>query len=124
MSEDPSLAVDAGPEALWSDVLRALRSGRDAGADALWGALTPSARAPLGDPAGARRSLERGLLAPLVGHVEAATADWERRGDAARTEVAVLGGDGGPAAYVVSARRGSDGVWRISGLRRDDLPLG
>jgi len=113
----------AGPEALWAGVLAALRQGVEPGGAALWDALTPRARAPLGEPEAARRALRQGVLAPLVGHERAATAPWARRGDAARAQVEVDGGAAGPALFTVSARLGGDGAWRLSGLRREDLPL-
>jgi hypothetical protein len=112
-----------GPEPLWAAVVAGLRQGPGPGAAALWAALSPRARAPLGDEAGARRTLERGLLAPLVRHARAETAPWERRGDAARTRVEVDGAPAGPAQFTVSARLGADGAWRLTGLRREDLPL-
>ena len=119
----PTPPADApGPEPLLEGVLAALRTGPDAGAAALWSALTPRARAPLGDPATARRTLANELLAPLVEHARAEVAAWDRRDDVARTRIAVSGGPGGTAAYLISARRGHDGAWRLSGLRRDDLP--
>jgi hypothetical protein len=122
--EPPRPEASSGPERLLADVLTALRNGPDDGAAALWSALAPRARAPLGDPANARRALANELLAPLVGHARADVEAWDRLGDAARTRVAVSGGPGGTATYLVSARRGGDGAWRISGLRRDDLPWG
>jgi hypothetical protein len=111
-----------GPGPLLEGVLAALRTGREAGAAALWSALTPRARAPLGDPAGTRRALANELLAPLVGHARAEVEAWDRRADVARTRVTVSGGPGGTATYLVSSRRGDDGSWRLGGLRRDDLP--
>jgi len=116
---------DGGADALLAQLLTALRSGDGTGAAALWAALTPRAREPLGDVEGARRALGNTLLAPLVGHALAEVAPWEHRSDAARTHVRVVGAAGGPAAlYLVSARRDADGVWRLTGLRRDDLPWG
>ena len=113
------------PAAMLGYLLAALRSGRDAGAAALWAALTPRAREPLGDVEGARRALGNELLGPLVGHERADVAPWEHRGDAARTHVRVVGPAGGPGAlYLVSARCDADGAWRLTGLRRDDLPWG
>jgi hypothetical protein len=123
--DGPTRSGDApGPEPLLVDVLTALRTGPEAGAAALWSALTPRARAPLGDPAGTKRALGNELLAPLVGHALAEVEAWDRRADVARTRVTVSGGPGGAAAYLVSARYGDDGAWRLSGLRRDDLPWG
>jgi hypothetical protein len=113
--------VDAGPDALLADLLAALRRGSDTGAATLYAALTPRARAPLGDVAGARRALANALLAPLAVATSARVAPWDRRGAAARTTVAV-DGPAGPARYLVSARVDGDG-WRLTGLRRDDLPL-
>ncbi len=124
---DPRHAVpkDAGPDALLAELLAALRSGNGPGAAALWAALTPRAREPLGDVEGARRVLGNELLGPLVGHERADVAPWEHRGDAARTHVRVVGPAGGPGAlYLVSARCDADGAWRMTGLRRDDLPWG
>lgn len=121
MSDPGDAPGDGGPAALLAGLLAALRAGADAGAAALWAALTPRARAPLGDEAGARRALANALLAPLVGHERADAAPWDARGDVARTTVAVAG-PAGAARYLVSARRGADG-WRLTGLRRDDLPL-
>jgi hypothetical protein len=118
----PPPANASGPEPLLEGVLAALRTGQDAGAAALWSALTPRARAPLGDPAGARRTLANELLAPLVGHTRAEVEAWDRRDDVARARIAVSGGPGGTGSYLISARRGDDGAWRLSGLRRDDLP--
>lgn len=111
-----------GPDATLTDLLAALRRGLDAGASALYAALTPRARAPLGDVAGARRALANALLAPLASATSASVAPWDRRGPVARTTV-VVDGPGGPARYLVSARLDGDG-WRLTGLRRDDLPLG
>ena len=124
---DPRCAVpkEAGPDALLAQLLAALRSGSGPGAAALWAALTPRARGPLGDVEGARRALGNELLGPLVGHERADVAPWEHRGDAARTHVRVVGPAGGPGGlYLVSARRDADGAWRLTGLRRDDLPWG
>ncbi len=124
MSEGPSegaIARDAaGPEALLEAVLEALRADADAGAAALYAALTPRARGPLGGEAGLRRALDNALLAPLVAATRVAVEPWDRRDDAARTIVAV-DGPNGAASYLVSARRGEDG-WRLTGVRRDDLP--
>ncbi|MDF1524387.1 MAG: hypothetical protein P1P87_16415 [Trueperaceae bacterium] len=114
-------AADAGPDALLAALLAALRRGTDAGATALYAALTLRARAPLGDVDGARRALANALLAPLAVATSVAVAPWDRRGAAARTTVAV-DGPAGPARYLVSARADDDG-WRLTGLRRDDLPL-
>jgi len=112
-------------------LLAALTSGRDAGAAALWAALTPRARGPLGDVAGARRALGNELLAPLVAHTSADADPWELRGDVARTHLRVVGDPAREASdhattalYLVSARRDADGAWRLTGLRRDDLPWG
>jgi len=119
-----TVSDDAGVEALLAQLLAALRSGREPGAAALWAALTPRAREPLGNVEGARRALANELLGPLVGHERADVAPWEHRGDAARTHVRVVEPAGGPGAlYLVSARRDADGAWRLTGLRRDDLPL-
>lgn len=112
--------ADSGPEALLEAVLAALRDGADAGAKALHEALTARARGPLGDEPGVRRALENALFAPLVGAARAHVDPWDRRAGAARTTVAV-DGPNGAARYLVSARRG-DGGWRLTGLRRDDLP--
>lgn len=119
----------AGPDALLTALLAALRSGRDDGAAALWAALTPRARGTLGDVDGARRALGNELLAPLVAHVAVEVDPWELRGDAARTHVRVVAGpEGSPsgraptALYLVSARRDAAAGWRLTGLRRDDLP--
>ena len=111
---------DAGPEALLASVLAALRTGADEGAAALFAALTPRARAPLGGEAGLRRALGNALLAPLVAATRTAVDPWDLRGDAARTSVAV-DGPNGRARYLVSARR-SEAAWRLTGVRRDDLP--
>jgi hypothetical protein len=137
--------LSEGPEQLVDDVLAALREGLETGADALWAALTPRARGPLGDLAGTRRALTNELLSPLVAHTQARVADWERAEGVARTRVSVRRGPGatseaaverasGGAAdgareadadsavtYLLSARREADGAWRITGLRRDDL---
>jgi hypothetical protein len=116
---------DDGAAALLDRLLIALRSGSEAGAATLWAALTARARGPLGDVEGAHRALRNELLGPLVGHERADVAPWEHRGDAARTHVRVVGAAGGPVAlYLVSARREADGAWRLTGLRRDDLPWG
>ena len=125
-------ATDGGdPGAMLAALLAALRSGRDAGAGALWSALTPRARGPLGDVDGARRALGNELLAPLVAHTSAAVEPWELRGDIARTHLRVVGdsarapaGQDTVALYLVSARRDAAGAWRLTGLRRDDLPWG
>jgi len=118
-----------GPGALLAALLAALRAGRDDGAAALWAALTPRARGPLGDVAGASRALGNELLAPLVGHASAVVDPWEVRGEAARTHVRVAGdparapsGQAATALYLVSARRDAETGWRLTGLRRDDLP--
>ena len=110
-------------------LLAALRSGPDDGAAALWGSLTPRARGPLGDLAGARRALGNELLSPLVGHAAAEVDAWELRGDVARTHVRVVtdparapSGRRATALYLVSARRDAEAGWRLTGLRRDDLP--
>jgi hypothetical protein len=118
----PAAAVpEDGPDALLADLIAALRRGADAGAAALYAALTPRARGPLGDVDGARRALENALLAPLANATKVDAAPWDRRGAAARTTVAV-DGPAGRAKYLVSARLDGDG-WRLTGLRRDDLPL-
>jgi hypothetical protein len=115
-----------GPEPLVDALLAALREGVEAGADALWSALTPRARDPLGDLAGTRRALSNELWSPLVGHTEAHVVGWERAGGVARTWVSVRSAPGGAsegaATYLLSARREADGGWRLTGLRRDDLP--
>jgi len=123
----PAAADDPG--AMLAALLTALRSGRDAGAAALWASLTPRARGPLGDLAGARRALANELLAPLVGHASAVVDPWERHGDVARTHVRVVvdppsapSGQAVSALYLVSARRDAETGWRLTGLRRDDLP--
>lgn len=124
---DPHGAVpeDEGADALLAGLLVALRTGSEPGAAALWAALTPRAREPLGDVEGARRALGNELLGPLVGHERAEVAPWEHRGEAARTHVRVVGAPGGSGAlYLVSVRRDADGTWRLTGLRRDDLPWG
>ena len=114
-----------GPEALLTGLLAALRGDPDVAAAALCAALSARARAPLGDLAGARRALDNPLLAPLSGHLRAEVAPWDRRDDVARTHVRIW--DATPeanppaAVYLVSARRGASG-WRLTGLRRDDLP--
>jgi len=126
----PGVAAPAdGPGATLAALLTALRSGRDAGAAALWGSLTPRARGPLGDVAGTRRALGNELLAPLVGHASAVVDPWELRGEVARTHVRVVvdppGAPSGQATtvlYLVSARRDAEAGWRLTGLRRDDLP--
>jgi len=123
----PAEGDGEGPGALLDALLAALRAGRDAGAAALWAALTPRARTPLGDVDGARRALGNELLAPLVAHAAVEIEPWERRGDAARTRLRVVGGRAsGDAAtvavYLVSARRDGVAGWRLTGLRRDDLP--
>jgi hypothetical protein len=112
-------------------LLAALRAGLDAGAAALWGALTPRARGPLGDVAGARRALGNELLGPLVGHASAEVDPWERHGDVARTHLRIVAdpahapsGQAVSALYLVSARRDAETGWRLTGLRRDDLPWG
>ncbi len=110
----------AGPETLLEAVLANLRAGADTGATALYAALTPRARGPLGGEAGLRRALDNALLAPLVGATRVAVEPWDRRDGAARTTVAV-DGPNGAARYLVSARRGEDG-WELTGVRRDDLP--
>ena len=110
----------AGPDALLHAVLGALRGGADEGAAALYGALTDRARGPLGGEAGLRRALDNSLLAPLVGATRASLDRWDRRDGAARTTVAV-DGPNGAARYLVSARR-DEGGWRLTGVRRDDLP--
>ncbi|MFN2322147.1 MAG: hypothetical protein ABR510_04240 [Trueperaceae bacterium] len=110
----------AGPEALLEAVLAALRAGVDEGAPALYGALAPRARGPLGGEAGLRRALDNALLAPLVATTRATVDPWDRRDAVARTTVAV-DGPNGAARYLVSARRGEDG-WALTGVRRDDLP--
>lgn len=111
-----------GPEPLVEALLAALRDGLDAGATALWAALTPRARAPLVDLDGVRRALANELLSPLVGHAWAQVGAWERADGVARTRVSVRGADDEAATYLLSSRREADGAWRISGLRRDDLP--
>ena len=110
-------------------LLTALRSGRDAGAAALWASLTPRARGPLGDVGGAIRALGNELLSPLVGHASAVVDPWEVRGEAARTHLRVVvdppsaaSGQGATVLYLVSARRDAETGWRLTGLRRDDLP--
>ena len=120
-----------GPGAMLATLLAALRSGRDAGAAALWAALTPRARGPLGDVDGARRALGNELLAPLVAHASADVEPWELRGDVARTHLRVVGatarapsGQAVTALYLVSARHDAETGWRLTGLRRDDLPWG
>ncbi|MFU8888913.1 MAG: hypothetical protein ACNA8N_09960 [Trueperaceae bacterium] len=124
---DPAAADDPG--AMLAGLLAALRSGRDDGAAALWASLTPRARGPLGDLAGARRALGNELLGPLVGHASAEVDTWERHGDVARTHLRVVAGpphassgQAGSALYLVSARRDAEAGWRLTGLRRDDLP--
>jgi hypothetical protein len=122
--------LSEGPEPLLDALLAALREGPEEGAEALWTALTPRARAPLGDLAGTRRALANELLGPLVGHTQAEVAEWERADGVARTRVSVSGAAKGPvdgaaaatATFLVSTRREPDGAWRLSGLRRDDLP--
>jgi len=125
--EDP--AAPDGPGAMLAALLAALRSGRDDGAAALWAALTPRARGPLGDVDGARRALGNALLAPLVGHTAVEIDAWERHGDVARTRLRIVGdaargasGQATTALYLVSARRDAEAGWRLTGLRRDDLP--
>lgn len=125
--DDPTAADDPG--ALLAGLLTALRSGRDDGAAALWAALTARARGPLGDVDGARRALGNELLAPLVGHASVAIDPWELRGDVARTHLRVVAdparapsGQATNALYLVSARRDAETGWRLTGLRRDDLP--
>lgn len=112
---------DDGPGPLLTGLLAALQGDPDAAAAALWAALSERARGPLGDVAGARRALDNPLFAPLSGHSRAEVAAWDRRGDAARTYVRVWSDTPVAAAFVVSARCGADG-WRLTGLRRDDLP--
>jgi acetyl-CoA acetyltransferase len=126
-ADDP--AGSQGPGPMLAALLAALRSGRDDGAAALWAALTASARAPLGDVDGTRRALGNELLAPLVGHASVEIDPWERRGDVARTHLRVAGdparapsGEATSALYLVSARRDAATGWRLTGLRRDDLP--
>ena len=118
-----------GPGPMLATLLAALRSGREAGAAALWAALTPRARDPLGDADGAHRALGNELLAPLVAHASADVDPWELRGDVARTHVRVVGdparapsGQAVAALYLVSARLDAVTGWQLTGLRRDDLP--
>ncbi len=120
---------EEGPGKMLSALLAALRSGGDDGAAALWAALTPRARGPLGDVDGARRALGNELLAPLVGHAAAEVDPWELHGEVGRTHVRVVGdpartpsGQATTALYLVSARRDAETGWRLTGLRRDDLP--
>lgn len=112
--------MNDAPEALIEGVLGALQRGIDAGAEALWGAMTARARAPMVDPAGARRALGNELLSPLVGHREHRIEPLEVLGEVARGVVRVMG-DGGSVAYLISLRRTAQG-WQVTGLRREDLP--
>lgn len=116
---DPT-GAGVGPEALLEAVIADLRSGADEGATALYAALTPRASGPLGGEAGLRRALGNALLAPLVAAAQVAMAAWDRRDGVARTTLTV-DGPNGAARYLVSARLGEDG-WRLTGVRRDDLP--
>ncbi len=127
LPDDPTAADDPG--ALLAGLLAALRWGRDDGAAALWASLTPRARGPLGDVAGARRALGNELLAPLVAHAAAEVDPWDVHGDVARTHLRVVAdpvhapsGQAVSALYLVSARRDAETGWRLTGLRRDDLP--
>ena len=104
-------------------LLTALQHGLSEGAEALYAQLSERARGPVGDVAGMTRALSNELLAPLVGHSEHSWEPWERLDAAARTRLRVSRADG-DAVYLISWRRGPDGDWRITGLRRDDLPWG
>lgn len=108
-------------DALLTDLLGALQESLAEGAAALFGAMTERARAQLVDVAGTERALGNELLAPLVGHQQHGWDAWAQRGEAARTRFWVSGGSA-PAVYLVSLRHDSRGNWRITGLRRDDLP--
>ncbi len=107
---------------LLDSVLAALRQDRAAGAAALWTSFTPAARSPLGEVETLARALGNALLAPLVGHVRSERAPWQRLGAAARTTLDV-GGPHGDGRFLVSARFEPASGWRLTGLRRDDLPL-
>ncbi len=107
---------------LLDTVLTSLRRDRTSGAAALWASFDASARGSIGDVEALARALGNPLLAPLVGHAQARREPWQRRGAAARTTLAVTG-EGGDARYLVSARRRPEHGWRLTGLRRDDLPL-
>jgi hypothetical protein len=111
------------PDADLQLLLSALQRGLSEGAEALYGRLSERARAPLGDGAGTARALANELLAPLVGHREHRWEPWDRVAAAARTRVHVLG-PRGEAVYLIAWRQGEDGEWRVTGLRRDDLPWG
>jgi hypothetical protein len=106
---------------LLTDLLGALQRGREEGGARLYDLMTERARAPLNDPAGAVRALGNELLAPLVGHRAHRSEPWERLPGVARTRFTVTGAST-PATYLISLRQGADGGWRITGLRRDDLP--
>jgi hypothetical protein len=106
---------------LLDDLLAAMRRGREEGGSVLYTLMTERARAPLADPVGAARALGNELLAPLVGHLAHEREPWEWLPGVARTRFRVTG-EAGPATYLISAREQADGAWRITGLRRDDLP--
>lgn len=126
MIEGPSAnAKTAGTgdlDRLLDGVLAALRVDGATGAAALWASFDPAARRPLGDVKTLERALGNALLAPLVGHTQARPQPWSRLETAARTRLDVAGTHGS-ARYLVSARFEPDSGWRLTGLRRDDLPL-
>jgi hypothetical protein len=107
---------------LLDGVLAALRVNRAAGAAALWSSFDAAARRPLGDVTTLERVLENALLAPLVGHTHAQRTPWNRHEAVARTTLDVAGTQG-TVRYVISARFRPETGWRLTGLRRDDLPL-
>jgi hypothetical protein len=108
------------PERVVETLMAALQGGLETGAAALWSAMTPRARAPMGDLSGMHRTLSNELMAPLVGHRQHHLESILCIDDAARCSLR-LETEFGEVSYLISLRRHNDS-WQVTGLRREDLP--
>jgi hypothetical protein len=97
------------------------RGDRREAARALLDVAAPRLAARLGDEKHLAHVLGNAAWAPLVGHRSADVGPEDRIGDAARLRVEVRTEHGASVAYLASARRDADGVWRFTGLVREEL---
>ena len=122
---------DLGAREVLTLVLRALAANdsprTDHGIGVSYAFASDRMRGGIGDEAAFGRALHNTLNAPLLGHDAAEVESFERRGDAARAEIRVTGGDGAVARFTVALTLARHGVrancWLVSGLARAGVDL-